>query len=170
MAKVCLQSLAMETYGEMLEVGAAAPGFILTQADLMPVGLSDFKNKKILLNVFPSIDTKVCFTSLMRYQAQLDKVDTENLVILSVSMDLPYALARSQHNYNFSNLTLLSDFRDHRFGVDYGVLITSGPLTGLLARSLFAIDEHGIIQYAELSAELNTACQFEKALKTLINF
>lgn len=166
MAKICLKNMEMETYGDIARVGSKAPEFILTQADMMPVGLSDFANKALMINVFPSIDTKVCFASLQKCNALMEKKDN-NLAIISVSMDLPYALLRSQIQNNLLHLNLLSDFRDHRFGVDYGVLISSGPLTGLLARSLFMIDEKGMVCYAEMSPELNTPCHYEKALQSL---
>jgi thioredoxin-dependent peroxiredoxin len=166
MNKIYLNNMEMETYGELPKVGEKAPYFVLTQGDMMPVDFKHFLGKPLIINVFPSIDTKVCFQSLKQFIVPKEHSES-SVEIISVSMDLPYAIARNKQNSDLSELTILSDFRDHRFGLDYGVLIANGPLTGLLARSLFAIDEQGIVRYAEISQELNTVCQYDKACQSL---
>jgi thiol peroxidase len=167
MAKIHLSNLEMETYGQLPTIGTPAPEFILTQYDMMPVGLSDYDGKKVVINVFPSIDTGLCFASVKKMFEMNQTLQADDAAFICVSMDLPYALQRQKGSDFFSSVQLLSDFRDHQFGADYGVLISSGPLTGLLARAFFIIDEQKTIQYAEMSSDLNKPCQYQKVLELL---
>jgi len=149
------------TSGHVYAIGEKAPDFTLTAPDLSLVRLSDFKGQGLLLNVFPSIDTPVCFGSCDTF----NQLVGESSNILCISKDLPFALARHEKESRFKNIRLLSDFRDHNFGHAYGLTIVDGPLSGLLAREVIVIDKNGNIAYQEFATNINNAPNFQLAVE-----
>lgn len=159
MTKVNFQGNAVQIAGELPKVGADAPDFKLVTGKLSEVSLSDFKGKRLILNIFPSIDTGVCATSVRKFNAWADK--QENTVVLCVSKDLPFAAGRFCGAEGLENVITASDFRYNSFGNDYGVLMLEGVLQGLFARSVVAIDENGKVVYTELVPEITQEPNYE---------
>ncbi|MDE5611593.1 MAG: thiol peroxidase, partial [Odoribacter sp.] len=127
--------------------------------------LSSLQGKKVILNIFPSLDTAVCATSVRKFNELAAKMD--NTVVLAISKDLPFAHGRFCTTEGIQNVTGLSAFRNASFGDDYGVNMTDGPLAGLLARAVVIIDEKGIVKYTELVPEISQEPDYEKALKNI---
>lgn len=165
MAGFTFKGTPFQTCGELPDVGSAAPGFELTKIDLSPVTLADFKGKRVVLNIFPSIDTPTCATSVQRFNSEANKLD--NSVVLCVSRDLPFAQKRFCGAEGLENVVPASDFRSGDFGRTYGVEIKDGPLAGLLARSVVVIDESGQVIYSDLVSETADEPNYEAALDTL---
>lgn len=151
--------------GEFIKVGAKAPEFELVKGDLSNLSLSSLKGKKVLLNIFPSLDTGVCATSVRKFNAEAAKLD--NTVILAVSKDLPFAQARFCTTEGIEKVIPVSDFKGTDFDKVYGVLMADGPLAGLLARAVVVIDENGVVKYTELVPEITQEPDYEKALAAL---
>lgn len=126
--------------------------FELLKTDLSTVKLSDFAGKKIILNIFPSIDTGTCATSVRKFNTKANEL--ENTVVLCVSRDLPFAQKRFCGAEGLENVHPLSDFRTGKFGDDYGLTITTGPLAGLHSRVVIVINENGEIIYTEQVSEI----------------
>lgn len=152
MAKITFKGNAVNTNGQLPAVGSKAPDFKLTGASLNELSLADYKGKRVVLNIFPSLDTGVCATSVRRFNKWV--AEKENTVVICVSKDLPFAQSRFCGAEGLSNVITASDFRYHNFAKDYGVLITDGPLAGLMARAVVAIDENGKVAYTELVPEI----------------
>ena len=161
MATVTLQGNPLETIGELPAVGSKAPSFELVKTDLSTTSLSDFAGKKLVLNIFPSVDTGVCATSVRKFNEALSSL--ENTVVLCVSADLPFAAARFCGAEGLDNVESGSSFRS-TFGKDYGVEFTTGPLTGLLSRSVVVINEQGEVVYTEQVSETAQEPDYEAAL------
>ncbi|MCL2597593.1 MAG: thiol peroxidase [Paludibacter sp.] len=138
--------------GVLPQVGEQAPDFKLVTGELAEVTLMDFAGKHIVLNIFPSIDTGVCATSVRKFNQWAS--EQENTVVLCVSKDLPFAAGRFCGAEGLQNVITASDFRYNTFGNSYGILMVDGPLKGLLARSVVAIDENGKVVYTELVPEI----------------
>lgn len=162
MAKITLQGTPLNTCGEIPKNGSAAPDFTLIKTDLSEIKLSDVKGKKVILNIFPSIDTPVCATSVRKFNEAAAKLD--NTIVLCVSMDLPFAHARFCGAEGIDKVISVSDFRGGLFGEKYGVKIIDGPIAGLLARSVIIIDADGKITYSELVAETTSEPDYAMAL------
>jgi thiol peroxidase len=152
MGKVTFKGGEVSTSGELPAVGTQAPDFKLVGGSLNEVSLADFKGKRIVLNIFPSIDTGVCASSVRNFNKWASS--QENTVVLCVSKDLPFAQSRFCGAEGLSNVITVSDFRYNNFATDYGVLMTNGPLAGLMARSVVAIDENGKVVYNQLVPEI----------------
>lgn len=152
MAKVTFKGNEVNTNGQLPAVGTNAPDFKLVGASLNEISLADYKGKRVVLNIFPSLDTGVCATSVRQFNKWAS--DKENTVVLCVSKDLPFAQGRFCGAEGLNNVITASDFRYHSFATDYGVLMTDGPLQGLMARSVVAIDEKGKVVYTELVPEI----------------
>ena len=165
MAKITLQGNPIETVGELPTINTAAPEFTLTKTDLSESSLSSFNGQTVVLNIFPSIDTGVCAASVRRFNAEASSFD--NTVILCVSADLPFAHQRFCEGEGLNKVIPLSVFRSPAFGNDYGVIIATGPLTGLLSRSIVIIDTEGKIVYTEQVPEIAQEPDYEAALKVL---
>ncbi len=165
MAKITLKGTPIDTVGDLPKIGEKAPGFTLTKRDLSETSLEDYKGKRIVLNIFPSIDTQVCATSVRRFNMEASKL--ENSVVLCVSADLPFAHERFCGAEGIEDVLSLSCFRSEGFGKDYGVKITSGPLTGLLSRAVVIIDESGTVTYTEQVPEITQEPNYEAALAAL---
>ncbi|MDD4489014.1 MAG: thiol peroxidase [Paludibacter sp.] len=152
MAKITFKGNAVNTNGQLPAVGSKAPDFKLVGAGLNELTLADYKGKRVVLNIFPSLDTGVCATSVRQFNKWVS--DKENTVVICVSKDLPFAQSRFCGAEGLNNVITASDFRYNNFATDYGVLMTDGPLAGLMARSVVAIDENGKVTYTELVPEI----------------
>jgi thiol peroxidase len=165
MAKITLKGNSINTSGNLPPVGSKAPDFSLTKTDLSDVSLKDFIGKKIVLNIFPSLDTPVCASSVRRFNADIDKMD--NTVVLCASLDLPFAHKRFCSAEGLEKVISLSEMHKRGFGEAYGVLIVDGPLAGILSRAIVIIDENGIVKYTEQVPEITQEPNYEAALKAL---
>ena len=162
MAKFKLKGNMFHTVGELPAVGSSAPNFWLTRTDLSEVSLSDLNGRRVILNIFPSVDTDVCAASVRRFNEETARLD--NTSVLCVSMDLPFAHQRFCGAHGIENVDSVSDFRAGDFGRTYGVRIADGPLAGLLARSVIVIDDAGKVIYTELVPETTQEPDYEGAL------
>ena len=165
MAKITLRGNAIHTIGDLPKVGVKAPDFRLTTAELADVTLADFKGKKKLLNIVPSLDTPVCATSTKIFNDYAK--DRNDTVMLIVSADLPFAQGRFCSAENTKSVVALSMMRDRHFAKDYGVLIEDGPLAGLTARAVVVLDAADKVVYAELVPEISQEPNYEKAIASL---
>jgi thioredoxin-dependent peroxiredoxin len=163
MAQITLRGNAINTVGELPAVGSPAPDFALTGGDLGPVSSEQFRGKSVLLNIFPSVDTPVCATSVRTFN---ERVAASGGSVLCVSKDLPFAQKRFCGTEGVENVSTASAFRDS-FGEDYGVTITDGPMAGLLARAVVVIGPDGNIAYTELVPEIAQEPDYDAALATL---
>ncbi len=162
MAQVTLKGNPIHTNGELPKVGAPAPAFKLTGGDLADVSLADYKGKKKILNIVPSLDTPTCATSTRKFNESAGKL--ANTVVLVVSADLPFASKRFCTTEGLQNVVPLSLMRDKNFAKDYGVLLQDGPLAGICARAVVVIDEHDRVKYTQLVPEIGQEPDYEKAL------
>ena len=165
MAVITLHGDKINTSGSLPSPGTAAPDFSLVLTDLSETVLSDYKGKKLVLNIFPSLDTSVCATSVRKFNAELDKLD--NTVVLCVSADLPFAHERFCSSEGLENVVNASVFRNPEFGKAYGADITDGPLKGLLSRAVVVIDESGKVVYTEQVPEIAQEPDYDAALKSV---
>lgn len=162
MTTVTLKGNPFQIFGTLPSTGAAAPDFSLVKTDLSVACLEDFKGKKTILNIFPSLDTAVCAASVRKFNAEAAKIP--GVSIVCVSKDLPFAHSRFCTTEGIENLVNASTFRDNNFGKDYGVMLIEGPLEGLLARSVVVLDEEGKVIYTQLVPEITEEPDYEAAL------
>ncbi len=165
MATIKLKGNPINTVGELPGAGTQAPDFILTKNDLSDVRLMEFKGKKVVLNIFPSLDTDVCARSVIRFNEAAGALD--DTVILCISKDLPFAQVRFCGSKGLDNVISLSAFRYRSFGNSYGVRITDGPLSGLLSRAIVVLDETGKVIYTEQVPEITQEPDYDAALASL---
>ncbi len=165
MAQVTLKGSPIHTNGDLPAVGAKAPDFQLTNGDLKDVGLADFKGKKKILNIVPSLDTAVCATSTRKFNESASKL--ANTVVLVISADLPFASKRFCTTEGLQNVVPLSLMRDKNFAKDYGVLIQDGPLQGICARAVVVLDENDKVVYRQLVPEIGQEPDYDAALKAV---
>lgn len=165
MATVTLKGNAINTSGDLPGVNEKAPDFSLVKNDLSPATLRDFKGKKVVLNIFPSVDTGTCAASVRKFNQEASNL--ENTVVLCISRDLPFAQARFCGAEGLDNVVALSDFRERNFGKNYGVEFVDGPLAGLLSRSVVVLDENGTVLHAQQVAETVDEPDYDTALKAL---
>ena len=165
MATVTLQGNPCNLIGELPATGSSAPDFVLVAGDLSTASLNTYAGKKIILNIFPSIDTDVCATSVRKFNKEASEL--ENTVVLCISKDLPFAQGRFCGAEGLEDVVTLSDFRSDAFGKAYGLAITDGPLEGLLARSVVVIDESGKVVYSELVPEIAQEPNYSSTLAAL---
>lgn len=165
MAKITLQGNEINTNGELPAIGSPAPDFKLTNGDLQDVSLADFKGKKKLLNIVPSLDTPTCATSTQKFNEAAKGRD--DVVMLIISADLPFAQSRFCTGEKLDNVIPLSMMRDRNFAKDYGVLIVDGPLAGITARAVVVIDENDKVVYTQLVPEIAEEPDYESALAAL---
>lgn len=164
MAQITFKDSPVKTVGELPAKETAAPDFSLVKNDLSEITLADCKGKKVVLNIFPSIDTGVCAASVRVFNSQAARL--ENTVVLCVSMDLPFAHARFCGAEGIDNVENASAFRSD-FGEVYGVTIADGPLAGLLSRAVVVIDENGKVIYTEQVPEIAQEPDYDAALAAL---
>jgi thioredoxin-dependent peroxiredoxin len=165
MAQTTFKGSPVRTSGNLPAVGAQAPDFKLTKTDLSDVSLKDFAGKKVILNIFPSIDTPTCAASTRRFNQEAAKLP--NTVILGVSKDLPFAHKRFCSAEGIDQVVPTSELRDTAFGQSYGVRITDTVLAGLFARSIVVIDEKGKVAHTELVSEIANEPNYQAALDAL---
>ncbi len=165
MATTKLKGHEIQTRGPLPENGNPAPDFTLTGANLQDKTLQDYRGRKLLLNVFPSIDTAVCAMSVRRFNQAAAELDST--AVLCISRDLPFALSRFCAAEGIENVETLSEMRDRRFGSDYGLEMIDGVLAGLLARAVIVIDAAGLVQYTELVPEIGMEPDYDQALSAL---
>ncbi len=152
--------------GHFPQAGETAPDFFLTKNDLSDFSLKDGNGEYLILNIFPSLDTGVCATTVRRFNQMTASLP--GAMVLCISKDLPFAQNRFCVSEGIDHTLLLSDFRyTSRFGKDYGVLITSGPMRGLLARAVVIIDPKGKVIYSELVSEVTREPNYEAALRAV---
>jgi thiol peroxidase len=153
------------TCGYLPAVGAKAPCYNLVKPDLNEINCVDFQGKRVVLNVFPSLDTPVCATSVRRFNEMAAQMD--NTVVLCISMDLPFAAARFCSAENIKNVTIASAFRSPLFAETFGVGLVDGPLAGLLARAVVVLDGARKVIYSELVKEIANEPNYDEVLKAL---
>lgn len=163
MAQITFQGNPINTVGDLPAVGAPAPAFTLTGADLAEVNSGQFSGKPVLLNIFPSVDTPVCANSVRTFN---ERAASSGSPVLCVSNDLPFAQKRFCGAEGIENVSAASAFRDS-FGKDYGVTLTDGPLAGLLARAVVVIGADGKVAYTELVPEIGTEPDYDAAIAAL---
>ena len=165
MAQVTLKGSPVNTNGELPKTGSKAPDFVLTNSDLSELKLSDYKGQKVILNIFPSLDTSVCATSIRTFNKEAASLD--NTVVLSISRDLPFAHTRFCSTEGIDKAIPASEFKNDNFGKAYGIRIIDGPMEGLFARSVVVVDESGTVKYTELVPEIAQEPDYKKALDSL---
>jgi thiol peroxidase len=165
MAKITLKGNPVNTSGNLPLKGTEAPDFSLVKSDLTNLNLSELKGKKVILSISPSLDTSICATSTRKFN-QL-AAGKNNVVVLAITKDLPFAAARFCTTEGITNVISLSGFRDRNFGKSYGIDIIDGAFEGLYARSLVVIDEKGKVVYTQLVPEIATEPDYDAALASL---
>lgn len=153
------------TYGTLPRVGEKAPCFTLVRPDLTEIHCSDFRGKRVVLNIFPSLDTAVCAASVRRFNQEAAKL--KNTAVLCVSMDLPFAAGRFCTAEGIENVTVASAFRSPVFAQKYGLQMVDGPLAGLLARAVIVLDEDRNVLYSDLVEEITEEPKYEEAIDVL---
>jgi len=164
MAQVTLKGAPVKTSGELPAVGHDSPDFTLTRMDLAELSLSDLKGKQVVLNIFPSLDTSTCATSVRTFNQRASELP--GTVVLCISADLPFAQKRFCGAEGLERVVPLSDFRNKQFGGDYGVTILDGAMRGLLARAVVVLDENGRVIHTELVSEIGREPDYDSALKS----
>lgn len=167
MATVTLKGNTIHTNGNLPKTGGNAPDFKLTKSDLSFAKLSDYKGSKLVLNIFPSIDTGTCAQSVRQFNQEAAELGGAK--ILCISKDLPFAQTRFCGAEGIQNVELLSDFRDGNFGKAYQVEFVDGPLQGLHARAVVVIDANGKVVYSEQVPEIVDEPNYKAALEALMD-
>lgn len=164
MADITFKGNPANTVGSLPEVGSELKDFKLVSTDLSEKSLSDYKGKKVILSIFPSIDTGVCQAAARRFNEAASALD--NTVVINISRDLPFALNRFCASEGLDKVENLSDFRGS-FGEDYGVTLSNSPLQGLLSRAVIVADENGKIVHAEQVPEITQEPDYDAALSAV---
>ena len=165
MASLTFKGTAITTTGQLPEVGQQAPNFSLVAKDLSSVSLASFQGKKVIFNIFPSIDTPVCALQLKQFNTLVS--DLDNTALLFSSLDLPFAFNRFCAAENIENAITASDYRSQSLAQTYGVKMTNGPLEGLYARAVIILDENHQVIYSELVKEVTDEPNYDAALAIL---
>ena len=165
MSKVTLQGNPVNTIGELPAVGSKAPDFSLVGTNLSDVKNTDFKGKRLVLNIFPSLDTATCAASVRHFNVDAAKLD--NTAVICISKDLPFAHSRFCAAEGIANVVSASEFRGNAFAKAYGVMITDSPLQGLLARAVVVVDIDGTVLHTELVPEIANEPNYQLALDSL---
>ena len=166
MSLITFKKKPVITYGNLPEVGERAPYFELTKSDLSTASLRDFKGKRVIMNIFPSIDTSVCATSVRNFNEKATGL--KNTIVLCISRDLPFAQKRFVDDENLDRVVNLSDYKNRNFGKDYGLEIIDGPLEYLLSRVVIVLNEAGDILYTEQVQDISDEPNYLEALKSLL--
>lgn len=165
MATITLKGNPIHTNGELPAIGDQAPDFVLVDAELNDVTLADFKGRRIVMNIFPSLDTPTCAMSTRQFNQKA--ADFSDAAFLMISADLPFAMLRFCEAEGIENVKTLSLMRSRNFAKDYGVLITDGPLAGITARAVVVTDTDGRILHTEMVNEIADEPDYAAALKAL---
>jgi thiol peroxidase len=167
MATVTLKGNEIHTSGNLPSLGSTAPDFQLVKSDLSTSNLGDYTGKKVVLNIFHSIDTGTCAASVRQFNTEA--AELANTAVLCISRDLPFALTRFCGAEGLDNVETLSDFRDGNFGKAYGLEYIDGPIQGLLARAIVVLDENGKTIYTEQVAKVAEEPNYKGALEALMD-
>jgi len=162
MAQIAFKGNPIQTAGSLPKLGSIAPDFKVVKSDLTPLSLSDLKGKKVVLNIFPSLDTPVCANSVRRFNVEAAKL--ANTVVVCVSKDLPFAHKRFCTAEGIANVIAGSEYQDSSFSDAYGIRIMDGPLAGLFSRAVVVINDQGRVVYTEQVSEIAQEPDYEKAL------
>lgn len=154
----------MTLLGEEVKVGDKAKDFTVAANDLSPVKLSDYKGKVVVLSVFPSVDTSVCAIQTAKFNQEIAQFSKDDVQLLTISLDLPFALGRFCADKGIENAKTTSDYKEHDFGNKYGFVIKE---LGLLTRGTVIVDREGTVKYVEYVPEVTTEPDYEKALETV---
>ncbi len=165
MATTAFKGTPVNIYGALPVNGSQAPDFELVKTDLSDLTLADLKGKKVVLNIFPSLDTAVCAASVRRFNVEAAKLP--GTVVVCISKDLPFAHSRFCTTEGIQNVISASEFRSNNFGKAYGVMMTDGPLKGLMARSVVVLNEDGKVVYSELVPEITQEPDYESAVSAV---
>jgi thiol peroxidase len=165
MAQFFIKGNPAHTVGELPAIGSEAPDFNLVKSDMSGMSLAELKGKKVILNIFTSLDTSTCATSVRKFN-QLAAGKT-NVVVLAISKDLPFAHRRFCSTEGITNVIPLSGFRDNSFGKAYGTEIIDGNMTGLYTRAIVVVDEKGTVIYNQLVMEHSSEPDYDSALAVL---
>jgi thiol peroxidase len=165
MAKITFKGNPVNTSGNLPAKGSKAPDFSLVKSDLSSISLSELKGKKVILNIFPSLDTSVCANTVRKFNLMASEI--KNVTVLGISKDLPFAHGRFCSTEGINNLITLSGFRDKEFGKAYGIDYADGPMLGLYARGIVIVDETGTVIYTQLVPEHTQEPDYEAALKAV---
>ncbi len=166
MSQITYQGNKIITYGNLPPKGEKAPHFELIKSDLSTATLEDFKGKRVIINIFHSIDTGVCATSVRNFNEKASGL--KNTVVLCISRDLPFAQKRFIDDEGLENIINLSDFKERNFGKDYGVEMINGPLEGLLARAVIVLDENANVIHSQEVEDIDKEPDYLAALKSLL--
>lgn len=164
MGNITLKGNPVSTIGDLPAIGSTAPNAQLTTTSLSEISLEEFRGKRLILNIFPSVDTPTCATSVREFNTKAAGMD--NVAVLCVSADLPFALARFCGAEGIKNVESASAFRSD-FGQKYGVTITDGPLKGVLSRAVVVVDAEGKVLHTEQVAEIADEPNYAAALAVL---
>lgn len=167
MATITLNGSPLHTSGELPTVGFATPVFTLTRSDLSEVTSVDLEGKRVVLSIFPSLDTSICAESVRKFNLLTD--DLADTVMLCVSMDLPFAQGKFCGTEGLGRVVTASAFRHQEFGTAFGVTLVDGPMRGLFARAVVALDEHGTVVHTELVKELTREPDYDLAIHAIRN-
>jgi thiol peroxidase len=165
MAQITLHGTPINTNGDLPAVGSAAPDFVLTDGELNDLSLADFAGKQKIISIVPSLDTPTCATSTKVFNERLGSRD--DVVVLVVSADLPFAQGRFCQAEGTADVKTLSMMRSRKFAKDYGVLIDDGPLAGITARAALTLDVNNNIKHAELVPEIGQEPDYDAAINAL---
>ncbi len=166
MATITFNGNPVETIGTLPKVGEKAPNFKLTSQDLSTKTLDDYKGNRVILNIFPSIDTQVCATSVRKFNEKATGLD--NTKVLCISRDLPFAQKRFADDEGTKNVINLSDFKEGSFGKEYGVQLTNGAFEGLHSRAVLVLDEEGTVIHSQQVGDITEEPDYLSALKPLL--
>ncbi|MCC5930922.1 MAG: thiol peroxidase [Cyclobacteriaceae bacterium] len=165
MAQITLKGNPVHTTGNLPVIGSIAPDFRLTKSDLSDVSLSDFAGKRVILNIFPSIETSVCSAAVRNFNVKASQLN--NTVVLCISKDLPFAHKRFCEAEGIENVITLSQYKDGNFSNSYNVEMVDGPFTGLMSRVVIALDTEAKVIYVEQVPEIGQEPNYEAAIKAL---
>jgi thiol peroxidase len=166
MSTITLGGNKIETNGSLPKVGETAPDFKLKSVDLSEKNLSDFKGSRVVMNIFPSIDTNTCATSVRKFNEKASGLN--NTKVLCISRDTPFAQKRFASDEGTDAVTNLSDFKNGQFGKDYGLEMTSGAMEGFHSRAVLVLDEKGKVIHSQQVPEIADEPDYLSALKSLL--
>jgi len=165
MSKIAFKGNPVETTGSLPEVGSVAPNFRLTDTTLQDVSLESFKGSQVVFNIFPSIDTGVCATSVRKFNERASEL--KNTKVVCISKDLPFAHKRFCGAEGIENVLSTSQFKDNSFSQNYGVDMLDGPLAGLMSRAVVVVDSQGIVKYTEQVPDITQEPNYDAAIASL---
>ncbi|MDH3305104.1 MAG: thiol peroxidase [Gammaproteobacteria bacterium] len=165
MARIQFEHASYRTYGDLPAVGSRAPDVSLVNTSLQNVSLANWMGKRKIMNIFVSIDTAVCAESVVKFERYAG--DREDLALLMISYDLPFAHKRFQQEYDLKKVIGLSAIRHAGFGENYGVMIIDGPLAGMFSRAVVVLDENNTVVHGELIEDITTEPDYGAAFRAL---